>query len=143
MSTTWSCTFSPSEPRRRSSILRIPYSNSQFISCFVHRTALHSLTRSWPCQRAILVAPPASTKTYPIITIKACFETLIPEANEQDITIEDDLLAATVILGLWEEFDDTMMDTAPRCTVIRATPGQCALTWRVRISAAIPLQPRP
>lgn len=36
---------------------------------------------------------------------QACLETLIPALNNQEVTMDDDLLAATVILRLFEEFD--------------------------------------
>lgn len=36
---------------------------------------------------------------------QACLETLIPALNDQEVTMDDDLLAATVILRLLEEFD--------------------------------------
>lgn len=36
---------------------------------------------------------------------QACLETLIPALNDHDVTMDDDLLAATVILRLLEEFD--------------------------------------
>ncbi len=36
---------------------------------------------------------------------QACLETLIPALNSQEVTMDDDLLAATVILRLFEEYD--------------------------------------
>ncbi|KAJ5179098.1 hypothetical protein N7492_002308 [Penicillium capsulatum] len=36
---------------------------------------------------------------------QACLETLIPSLNDHGVTMDDDLLAATVILRLLEEFD--------------------------------------
>ncbi|KAJ5106123.1 hypothetical protein N7456_002798 [Penicillium angulare] len=36
---------------------------------------------------------------------QACLETLIPSLNDLEVTMDDDLLAATVILRLLEEFD--------------------------------------
>ncbi|KAJ6101818.1 hypothetical protein N7486_004245 [Penicillium sp. IBT 16267x] len=36
---------------------------------------------------------------------QACLETLIPALNDHEVTMDDDLLAATVILRLLEEFD--------------------------------------
>ncbi|KAJ5718857.1 transcriptional regulator family: Fungal Specific TF [Penicillium malachiteum] len=36
---------------------------------------------------------------------QACLETLIPSLNDHEVTMDDDLLAATVILRLLEEFD--------------------------------------
>lgn len=36
---------------------------------------------------------------------QACLETLIPALNDQEVTMDNDLLAATVILRLLEEFD--------------------------------------
>lgn len=36
---------------------------------------------------------------------QVCLETLIPALNDHGVTMDDDLLAATVILRLLEEFD--------------------------------------
>lgn len=36
---------------------------------------------------------------------RLCLETLIPALNDHEVTMDDDLLAATVILRLLEEFD--------------------------------------
>jgi hypothetical protein len=42
---------------------------------------------------------------------QACLETLIPALNDHEVTTDDDLLAATVILRLLEEYDGEAVDS--------------------------------
>lgn len=44
---------------------------------------------------------------------QACLETLIPALNDHGVTMDDDLLAATVILRLLEEFDGRQSILSP------------------------------
>jgi hypothetical protein len=46
---------------------------------------------------------------------QACLETLIPALNDHGVTMDDDLLAATVILRLLEEFDGEWTSPPRRC----------------------------
>ena len=44
---------------------------------------------------------------------QACLETLIPALDDHGVTMDDDLLAATVILRLLEEYDGEAVDPPP------------------------------
>lgn len=45
---------------------------------------------------------------------QACLETMIPALNDHGVTMDDDLLAATVILRLLEEYDGEAVDPPHR-----------------------------
>jgi hypothetical protein len=46
---------------------------------------------------------------------QACLEKLIPALDDHGVTMDDDLLAATVILRLLEEFDGEQWMSPPLC----------------------------
>jgi hypothetical protein len=56
---------------------------------------------------------------------QACLEKLIPALDDHGVTMDDDLLAATVILRLLEEFDGTQWMSPPLC-VKNFTDGDCS-----------------
>lgn len=80
---------------------------------------------------------------------QACLETLIPSLNDLGVTMDDDLLAATVILRLREEYDGEQSQRPPGsrhpCTLF-SLKGRVVdddqFHWRGRIFEVIPLEPK-